>query len=167
MVRGNIIIENAVIWGRNFSGAAGRYNAEGRRNFCVYIDDLSQVEALKEDGWNVKYRLPRDENDEPRAYLQVAINYKNLPPSLEPPKVVLLSKRGKTYLTEENINILDWAEIKNVDLTIRPYNWEVNGKGGVKAQTKSLWVTIVEDELEYKYRDVPDSALNALTEDAD
>lgn len=153
-----ISIENARIRFLNFSGKAGRYNPEGRRNFCVLIDD-DLADKLIEDNWNVKYLQPREEDEKTQAYLQVAVNFDNFPP-----KIVLITSGGKTRLDEDSVNILDWAEISNVDLIIRPYNWEVNGKNGVKGYLKALYVTIVEDEFESKYQDVPDSARNSFVE---
>lgn len=159
MVKNNIIIEEARLVFRNFSGAEGKFNPAGRRNFCVILpEDLSK--DLERDGWNVRYLTPRDEEEEPTPYLQVTVNYDN-----RPPKIVLITSRGKTRLDEDTVGMLDWAEIKTADLIITPYNWEVSGKSGVKAYTKSLYVTLVEDALEEKYIDVPDSASNALSND--
>lgn len=155
MVNDNIIIENARIGFRNFSGKEGKFNPPGRRNFCLFLEsDLAH--KLQNDGWNVRYLQPRDPDDEPQAYIQVAVNFDNIPP-----KIVLVTKNSKTTLNEEEVNILDWAEIKNVDITVRPYNWEVNGKHGVKAYVKTMYVTIVEDDFANKYNDVPDSAYAA------
>lgn len=159
MVNKNIVIENARIAFRNFSGKEGKFNPAGRRNFCVFFEpDLGR--QLEQDGWNIRWLQPRDENEEEQAYLQVAVSYDNIPP-----KVILVTGKGKSQLDEESINILDWAEIENIDLIIRPYNWDVNGKTGVKAYVKSMYVTLVEDEFESKYVDVPDSAVNTLPND--
>jgi hypothetical protein len=72
-----------------------------------------------------------------------------------PPKITLITGTGRQFLDEDTVNILDWAEFEAVDLIVRPYNWELNGKKGVKAYLKTMYVTIVEDELAKKYRDVP------------
>lgn len=157
MVNGTISIENARIGFRNFSGKEGKFNPVGRRNFCVFLEsDIAST--LHNDGWNVKWLEPRNEEDDLQPYLQVAVSYENIPP-----KILMISAHGKTILDADSVGVLDWAEIIEVDLIIRPYNWEVNGKIGVKAYVKSMYVTIAEDEFEAKYYDAP----NAPVEEPD
>ena len=159
MVNNNIIIENADIGFKNFAGEEGKFNPAGRRNFCVFLDREMGL-GLEADGWNIKWLQPRDEGDEEQAYMQVTVSYDNIPP-----KIFLVTKRSKTMLDVDSISILDWAEIENIDVIIRPYNWEVNNKKGVKAYVKTMYVTIVEDEFASKYYDVPDSAVSSFTND--
>lgn len=156
MVEDNIRIEGARIGFRNFSGEEGRFNPKGRRNFCVFLEE-DIAKDMEKEGWNVKWLQPREEGDELQAYLQVKVVFGKIPP-----KIVLVTMRGKTRLDEDTVNILDWAEIQNVDLVIRPYNWEVNGNTGVSAYIKTMYVTLKEDEFESKYYDVPDSAASAM-----
>lgn len=142
----NVTIENARIIFRNFSGKPSQYNTEGQRNFCVILDDFDLAAKMKEDGWNIRELQPKEEGDQAVPYLQVSVSFNNIPPTVK-----LITAKNQTLLTEDTVNMLDWADIINVDMIIRPYNWEVNGKSGVKAYLKSMYVTIQEDELAAKY----------------
>ena len=154
----NIVMENARIIFRNFSGKEGKYNPPGKMNFCVILDN-DLADKLKMDGWNIKYLRPRDEDESPTPYIPVSVSYE-----FNPPKIYLVNSKGKNLLEESEIGMLDWAEIMNVDLIIRPYVWEVNDKSGVKAYLKSMFVTIVEDEFEKKYADLPSMGDDAVEE---
>lgn len=144
-----IVFENARIAFRNFAGKEGKYNAAGQRNFCLLLEP-ELAEQMANDGWNIKLLKERDEGEPRQAYLEVTVGYKG-----RPPRVVMITSRGRTDLGEDEVEVMDWADIANVDLIIRPYNWQVNDASGIKAYLKSMFVTINEDELELKYSDVP------------
>ena len=151
MALGTVTIENARIIFRNFAGREGQYNREGDRNFGVILDP-ELAEQMLADGWNVKYLKPREgEEEEPTPWVQVSVNYRG-----RPPRVVMVTSRGRTSIPEDMVEVLDWADLKIVDLILNPYEWAVNGNTGVKAYLKSLFVTILKDELEQKYADVPE-----------
>ena len=159
----NINIGNAHLMFKNFSGEQGKYNAQGNRNFCVEIDPET-ADVLLADGWNVRTLAAKEPGYDDIKYLQVKVQYTE---KSKPIIWLFTESDGKRIaqnkLTEENINMLDWAEIAKVDLVIRPYHYDVNGKKGIKGYLKSMYVTIKEDPFAGKYFDVPDSAYSSVT----
>lgn len=139
------MIEGAEIIFRNFAGNETQYNNAGNRNFAVILDHETAVKML-EDGWNVKYLPAREEEDEDKPYIKVAVNFKN-----RPPRVVLITSSSRTQLDAESVEVLDFADIEVADLICRGYDWMVGDKTGTKAYLQSLFVTIREDALEKKY----------------
>lgn len=148
-----VLIENAPILFRNFTGREdGPYNREGNRNFVVALDDPDFAAQLERDGWNVKYLKAREEDEAPRACIQITVGYK-----IRPPRVVMITSRGKTDLGEAEVELLDAVDFETVDVIFQPYNWTAAGKTGVKAYLKSMYATIREDHLDRKYGDIPNA----------
>lgn len=141
----NIMIENARLIFKNFSGEGSKFNREGNKNFCVVLDHET-ARDLEAQGWNIKYLSPREDGEEPTPYLQVTVAFGNIPP-----KVIMIAGRNKIPLNSVTVSTLDYAEIRNVDLIIRPYHWEVNGKEGIKAYLKTMYVEIEQDAFASKY----------------
>lgn len=148
----NVVMEGVRIIFRNFEGKEGPYNKAGERNFAVLLDE-KVANVMAEDGWNVKWLKPRedvtDEGEEDQPYLPVSLRY-----DVFPPHVVMVTSRNRTILNEDQVEMLDYADIVNVDLIVRPYTWNVNGKTGVKAYVKTMFVTIEEDQLVKKYAEM-------------
>lgn len=128
-----IEIEDARIIFRNFSGEGSKYNREGDRNFAVVIPDEETKEILVERGWPVKIKPPREEDDSPFMFLPVKVKFNSRGPS-----IYLKSGTQVNRLNEETINIIDEIDISSVDIDIRPYDWEVNGKTGRTAYLEAL-----------------------------
>lgn len=142
-------IQGAEIGFRNFAGKEGMYNKEGERNFVVFLDE-EFADELAREGWNVKYPKERlvdkDEEDERRPYLPVDASLGKYPP-----KFVLIHGESVERLQEDELEVLDWSRIIDVDMEVRPYEWSVNGNSGVKAYLQSIYVTIETDPFREKY----------------
>ena len=144
--RGILQIDDARIIYRNFSGAPSKFNREGERNFSIVIPDEETANALVEEGWNVKIRPPRDEDDSPFMHLPVKVKFND-----RGPIVYLKTGNAVNKLDEESVDILDNIDIMGVDLDIRPYDWEVNGKTGRTAYLQSINVTQEIDRFADRY----------------
>ena len=147
--RGVVQIDEARIIYRNFAGAPSKFNREGDRNFAVVIEDQDIAEVLTEKGWNVKIKPPREEGDEPFMFLPVKVKFND-----RGPKVYLqnsLGGRNRVTLDEDTVGILDNVDITNVDLDIRPYDWDVQGKTGRTAYLQSICVTQEVDRFLERY----------------
>ena len=134
--RGILQIDDARIIYRNFSGEGSKFNREGDRNFSLIIPDQELADKLVAQGWNVKIRDPREEGDDPFIHLPVKVKFND-----RGPNVYLQSGGRRVKLDEESISCLDNVDIVNVDMDIRPYDWEVNGKTGRTAYLHSMCIT--------------------------
>ena len=139
-------IEGARIIWRNFEGRGDKYNREGDRNFALVIPDEEMKDALVEEGWNVRTRPARDEESDPLFYLPVKVKFNDRGPS-----VYLVTGPNAVKLNEDTVGMLDDVDILNVDLNIRPYDWEVSGKTGRSAYLQSIEVTQNLDSIDARH----------------
>lgn len=139
-------IEDARIIFRNFAGVGTKFNREGDRNFAVVIPNEEIKDQLVEAGWNVKIRPPRDEEESPFMYMPVKIKFNNRGPA-----AYIISGEKVTKLDEESIEMLDEIDIQSVDMDVRPYDWDVNGKQGRTAYLQAINVIQNVDRFGSKY----------------
>lgn len=145
--RDNILeIEDARIIYRNFSGLGSKFNREGDRNFAVIVDSEEAKDILVEEGWNVKIKDPRDGYEEPFMFLPVKIKFNSRGPA-----AYVKSGDSVTRLNEDTIEMLDEIDIASVDLDLRPYDWDVNGKTGRTAYLQAINVTQNIDRFGARY----------------
>lgn len=133
--KGILQIDDARIIYRNFSGEGSKFNIKGNRNFSLIIDDPAVADELVAQGWNVKIREPKEEGDNPFIHLPVKVKFND-----RGPRIYLITGDRRNELDEESVGILDNVDIISVDLDIRPYDWEVNGKTGRTAYLHSMRV---------------------------
>lgn len=128
-------IDNARIIYRNLRGEASKFNREGERNFSVLIPNQELADELISRGWNVKIKPPREDGEEPFMHLPVKVKFNG-----KGPHVYIQSGRALNRIDEEDVGMIDDLDIESVDLDIRPYEWEVNGKTGITAYLQSMKV---------------------------
>lgn len=147
-----VLLENVKITLKNFAGLPDKFNPRGDRTFAVLLDDDIAAD-MERDGWLVKQFRQRDPDEPAQCFIKVRVHF-----GRKIPRVVMVTSRGRTTLTDaEDLKLLDWADIRTVDLILRPNDWEMDGKSGRKAYLKSMFATIEEDALERKYSDIPEA----------
>ena len=151
----NLVMENAKIIFRNFRGKSSMYNAEGNRNFCLLIPRDTALD-YQEDGWKVKWPKQLDPDGDARdPYIPVTVRFFSTDKEKDgrDPKIYVRNSPRDQFVeyNEKMVGNLDDAEIDTCDIVIRPREWEMNGKSGVKAYLKSMWVTLLQDEFYGKY----------------
>lgn len=140
----NITVEGTRLIFRNLRGEADDYNKNGGQRTTGVLIPNEIAEDLKAEGWNIKWLKPRDEQDEPQAFLTVKCKYGRISPT-----IYICTAKNKTLLTEETVGLVDISEIRDVDIVIRPYEYE---PGCISAYIKTMYVNVIEDEFAEKYR---------------
>ena len=144
----DLTLRNVRIIFRNFAGAPTRFNAAGgKRTFSILLNE-TEAKELSSMGFNVKALKQRDPDDDPAFHLPVEVSYR-----VKPPRIVFISNQGRkrTVIDEDTVGLIDYTEIEKIDLTINPYQWEMENARGVKAYLRTMYVTIREDELDIEY----------------
>lgn len=149
--KGLLQIDNARIIFKNFEGRGDKFNREGDRNFSLLIEDPNTADALIKEGWNVKIKEGRDEDEPPFMRLPVKVKFTDYGPN-----VYLITNGRRNELDEESIACLDNIEIESVDLDIRPYDWEVNGRTGRTAYLQAMQVTQRVNRFDARYAEYQD-----------
>lgn len=149
--RGVLQIDGARITHKNFSGKATMYNREGDRNFSLIIDTIENAELLRSLGWNVKFKESAIAGEPPFMTMKVKVKFGGYGPDIylkSGNAVNLLQEKG-----DPNVSILDKIAIASVDLDIRPYDTEVNGKPVRAAYLNGAEVTQLVDRFAERYAD--------------
>lgn len=156
----NIMVDDAQIIFRNFRGIDRGYNPKHEKSFSLLVSpERFDIDAMKADGWNLKQLKPREGyEDEPINYhLPVTVRWDNFPPIIYLVTKVDDGKHRRTRLDEETSFMIDTAEIASVKLEIsHGKTYDFQGKVGIKAYLKKMYIELVEDRFEEAYDFVDD-----------
>ena len=149
------LIKDARLLFRNLAGSPTTFNAAGGvRTFHVILDE-QRAKDLERRGWRVKKLKDREQDGEVAEgdyHLKVTVNYK----TGRPPRVVLITSKGRTDLGPDEVGIIDAADIEKADILLNGY-WNDMAGGGYGAYLKSAFITLREDALEQMYANMPEA----------
>jgi len=148
----NITITGASIGLKNFSGRPTPFNdAGGKRTFAVFLNEDEAADYAAQ-GYPIKRTRPNEESENGDPFMMVTVRFSE---NGIGPKIVLVNSVGKRLIEEAEVGTLDDYRLKDIDIVIRPYEYDYHGKLGVKAMLKTMYATVEEDEFDKKYADVP------------
>ena len=131
---------------KNFRGEGDKFNRQCDRNFSLRLRDTDTADAMLERGWNVRIKDDRDDEEGPFMRLPIKIKFSDYGP-----KVYLWTGNRRNELDEETIGCLDNIDIESVNMDIRPYDWEVNGRTGRTAYLQTIEVFQRVDRFAERY----------------
>lgn len=118
--RGILRVTDARIIFKNFAGERKQYNSAGDRNFCLVIEDAAMADMLKDEGWNIKVRDPRDPQDDPLLYIKVKVRFNDYGPNV----YLQSGPKAMVRLNERTVARLDKLRLACCDMDIRPWDGE-------------------------------------------
>lgn len=144
------VLQDVRILLRNFTGTERKYNPPGKRNFAIALDP-DVAAAMERDGWAIKAFKLREDEDIPQRFIKVNVEFDKG----TPPRISMITSRGRTPLTKDMVEMLDVADIVSADVELNPYQYDViDGKPVYTAYLRKMYVTIREDELDLKYAEL-------------
>lgn len=150
--RGTLQIDNARILWPNFAGAEKGYDREGDRNFTLVFDNEALVDELIADGWNIKKRASDDPDEPPFMTMKVKLSYKERADgSVFGPKAYLWTNGIRNELDQDSIACLDHIDRGEINMDIRPHDWEYHGKTGRTARLNVIEVFQNVDRFQERY----------------
>ena len=142
-----IEIRDARVARRNFRGEERRFgnkvmNSAGNRNFLLILPDDIVGDCIS-DGWNVKQFKPSEDGTPGDYFINVKVNF-----SYKPPVVWLVTRKDgkpvRTKLDEDTIGELDYADIIEIKLVVKPVirTDEYSGKTTVSAYLETMYCEV-------------------------
>lgn len=145
---GDIAVKRASLMWTNFEGAPTRYNPSGGRRTFNLVLTPDVATTLADRGWNVKYREPRDEGDEPLIFTEVIVNLE----STRPPMIHICTefggKKNRMLADEDTVNTLDRKRYSSIDVVVHPYEHgrDVSSGTTIKGYLRSMNMVVENDD---------------------
>lgn len=133
---------------RNFRGLDTKYS-RGKIFFNVAIEDPKLLKTLLDRGFNVKDHYNNEKPDEPPTHiLKITIKFNDFGPMVQQ---YVEGSGTPVTLDQDDIGMLDDADIMDCVIKIRPYDWTMaNGTQGVAAYLTELAVQIPQNRFNEK-----------------